>query len=85
MGASRSQKIAARMQAENPAPESKDTSIWDTVVSDMKARNEFGLKKYGRELAPHDGRDTLQDIYEELLDACVYIKKMQIERKNGQC
>ncbi len=55
-------------------------TIWDHVVADMRQRNEIGLKKYGRELATHDGRDTLQDAYEEVLDLAVYLKKELIER-----
>jgi len=51
---------------------------------DMKARDTFGFKKYKTHLQPFNGRDTLYDIYEELLDAVVYIKTMIYERDNGK-
>ena len=55
--------------------------IWNSVVEDMKARNDFGFKKYGVALKANDGRKTIQDLYEELLDACVYTKKLIKEQE----
>lgn len=59
--------------------------VWDLVIQDMIARNEFGTKKYGTPLRPYDGRDTLWDSYCEILDLAVYIRKAIYERdiKNG--
>lgn len=53
---------------------------WDLVIEDMKKRDEMGRKEYGTPLFPHNGRDSLQDVYEELLDAAVYMKNLIIER-----
>lgn len=55
-------------------------TLWDLVVVDMKGRDDFGTRKYGRPLAPHDGRDTLRDAYEEALDLAVYLRKALHER-----
>ena len=52
------------------------------VIMDMKERYEFGLQKYGKPVRPHDGEDYLQHLYEELLDACVYIKAAMKERND---
>lgn len=57
-----------------------DKTIWDLVVDDMKGRDQFGFRKYGRHLELHDGRDTLRDAYEEALDLAVYLKKAMMER-----
>ncbi len=46
----------------------------DTVISDLDTRKQMGIKKYGVALQPSNGRDSLQDAYEEVLDLCVYIK-----------
>lgn len=59
-------------------------TIWDQVVEDMKQRDQFGLKKYGRHLEANDGRDTLVDAYEEALDLSVYLKKAIIERDEAK-
>lgn len=53
---------------------------WDLVIEDMKKRDEMGRKEYGVPLTPNNGRDSLQDVYEELLDAAVYMKNLIIER-----
>ena len=34
----------------------------------------MGIRKYGTPLQPDNGRDSLQDAYEEALDLCVYLK-----------
>ena len=61
-----------------------EKTIWDHVVDDMKARDQFGFRKYGRHLELNDGRDTLRDAYEEALDLAVYLKKAIMERDH-QC
>ncbi len=55
-------------------------TVWDLVVRDMHGRDELGLRKYGKTLMPHDGRDTLRDAYEEALDLAVYLRKAMLER-----
>jgi hypothetical protein len=55
-------------------------TVWDLVVRDMHGRDALGMRKYGRPLQPHDGRDTLQDAYEEALDLAVYLRKAMLER-----
>lgn len=54
--------------------------IQDLVMQDMAERKEIGIKRYGVGLQPHNGRDMMQDLYEELLDACNYIRGAIYER-----
>jgi len=53
--------------------------VWLMVVQDMLARNEDGATKYNRYLTSDCPDDMLQHLYEELLDACVYIKTVQLQ------
>ena len=53
--------------------------IQDLVIADMEARKQFGINKYGTALQPFNGRDMLQDAYEEILDLCVYLKGRLVE------
>ena len=46
----------------------------------MEDRAEFGKAKYGMYLQPNNGRDSLIDTYQELLDAVVYIRSLIFER-----
>lgn len=55
-------------------------NIWDLVVEDMKKRDAFGKSKYGVHLQAFNGRDVLQDAYEEALDLCVYLRQAIEER-----
>jgi hypothetical protein len=55
-------------------------AIFPLVHADLRARDEKGRTTYGTELISHDGRDTLRDLYEELLDAAVYVRKAMYER-----
>jgi len=62
-----------------PTPNNKP-AIQDLVLQDMLARKMIGIQRYGTPLQPHNGRDMMQDLYEELLDACNYIRGMIYER-----
>lgn len=65
-------------------PPPKKTNLeptWNLVIEDMKKRNQEGIEKYGVPLTPNNGRSSLQDLYEELLDAVVYTKNMIEEEK----
>lgn len=57
-------------------------AVWSLVIADMQARDKEGLRKYGTRLQPFNGRDALVDLYQELLDACVYIRQ-EIEERNA--
>lgn len=48
---------------------------------DMKARKEFGLKKYGTILQADNGRNPLKDGYAEILDLLVYAKQAMEQGK----
>ena len=54
--------------------------IADQVIADIKKRKVQGKQKYGVPLRANNGRDALQDLYEELIDATQYIKQEMIER-----
>ena len=53
--------------------------IADLVIEDMKERKKMGKKKYGVPLRAHNGRNALQDAYEEALDLCQYLKQALVE------
>jgi hypothetical protein len=58
-----------------PAPEPNDSRpIWEMVIEDMEERNRVGAERYGTPLQAFNGRKSLQDLYEELLDAVVYLR-----------
>lgn len=45
-----------------------------------KQRDDFGFEKYGTRLQPFNGRDSISDCIEEVLDLCVYYKTFLLER-----
>ena len=49
------------------------------VMADMRNRAEVGKERYGRYLETFNGRDGLRDLYEELLDAAMYVKQLMME------
>lgn len=64
-----------------PDPVPNDSpSMHDLVMQDIEKRKEFGFKKYGTHLQADNGRDPLQDAYEEALDLVVYLKQSITER-----
>jgi hypothetical protein len=70
-----------RRAEDQPLPvKNGNPSIQDLVIADMEARKAIGLKRYGTLLQAGNGRDFLKDTYEELLDACNYIRGVMYER-----
>ena len=60
---------------------SNPKDIADLVIEDIKKRKKMGKAKYGVPLRANNGRDALQDLAEELMDAIQYLKQLQIERE----
>lgn len=67
-------------QHEPPPQINTNPAVWDLVKIDLAQRDDYGLKKYKTRLQPHNGRDTLVDLYQELLDAVVYTRQLIFER-----
>lgn len=55
--------------------------IVENVVSQFLNRSSVGIKKYGTTLKENNSDDFLQHLKEELMDAILYIEKLQDERK----
>jgi len=55
------------------------TEVAPQVVADLRQRVEQGADEYGEPLTTHNGRDALQDAYEEALDLALYLKQQRLE------
>lgn len=58
-----------------------EQSSWDYVLEDIAKREKMGYNKYGKYLTVKTDEDMLNHLYEELLDATVYIKTLLLQRK----
>lgn len=66
---------------DQPLPIKNDApDIQSQVIADIEARRQVGIARYGTALQPHNGRDALRDLYEELIDAAMYTKQLMVER-----
>ncbi|QDP46632.1 MAG: hypothetical protein Tp1137MES00d2C23059491_51 [Prokaryotic dsDNA virus sp.] len=61
----------------------KNKPVVAQVMIDLTERMEIGIKTYGEALRASNGRDALQDAYEEALDLACYLKQAMIERDNA--
>jgi hypothetical protein len=66
-----------------PPTPSIHPATWDLVVEDMRTRDRVGTATYRTRLQPHNGRDSLTDAYQEILDAAAYLRNQLYER-DGQ-
>lgn len=66
---------------EPPPLPSNGAAVWDLVIADIRGRDAGGTVKYGQRLTVGDGRRSLVDLYQELLDAVVYVRKEIEERR----
>lgn len=62
-----------------PVP-NKELDIQSQVIADIVERRQVGISRYGTALQPHNGRDALQDAYEEAIDLACYLKQCIVER-----
>jgi hypothetical protein len=68
-----------------PPPKPNDsTAIADLVIEDIKQRKQLGIERYGVALQAHNGRDNLQDAYEEAQDLTLYIKAEMVQRQKQE-
>ena len=49
------------------------------IMEDTRKRVEKGKRLYGEELHTHNNRNATRDLYEELLDALLYARQVQLE------
>ena len=69
----------SKVDKNEPMPKGNGTVVIDEVISDLSKRSEMGKNKYGTLLKTNNGRNSLMDLYQELLDACMYIKQKLME------
>ncbi len=67
------------MPQPDPTPNAS-RPVWELVIEDMQARDRLGRARYGTPLQAHNGRDALQDAYEEVLDLAAYLRQAIAER-----
>lgn len=63
-----------------PPPPTMTKNTTDLVVNDLRQREVMGYNKYNKYLNVNTDEPMLQHLYEELLDACMYIRTL-IEQK----
>lgn len=65
---------------DQPLPVRNDEpDIQSMVIDDIGKRRAVGIERYGTPLQPFNGRKSLRDLYEELLDAACYVKQRLVE------
>lgn len=64
-----------------PDPLPGKIAVAELVLKDIEERIADGEKKYGTKLQTHNGRNALKDLYQELIDAVMYIRQ-EIEERN---
>jgi hypothetical protein len=58
----------------------KKDKVVDDVINQFKQRSKRGIEKYGTTLQENNTDDFLQHFKEELMDAILYIQKLQTQR-----
>lgn len=56
--------------------------VQDMVITDIEARKQVGIERYGTVLQPFNGRSALMDAYQEALDLAIYLRQLLYEEKH---
>jgi hypothetical protein len=67
---------------EKPPVENDYPYMWKQVIKDMKKRDKMGVEKHKVHLQPFNGRNSLWDAYQELLDLIVYLRTYIYEQEH---
>lgn len=70
--------------SERRGPDDDRPDVFTLLLNDIAERDRIGAAEYGGPLLPFDGRDSLRDAYEEVLDLAVYLRKELCEREARQ-
>jgi hypothetical protein len=65
-------------EGDQPLPTGDESlpDIQSMVIADIEARRQVGIQRYNQALRPFNGRNTMQDFYEELVDATIYARSV---------
>lgn len=66
-----------------PKPRGTGPTVGDRVQADIAERNSIGEVRYGEKLRAFNGRNSIQDAYEEALDLSQYLKQALLEQEKG--
>jgi hypothetical protein len=58
-----------------------EIDVASLVMADIAERRLKGKLKYGTFLYPFNGRNAIQDAYEEALDKAIYLKQWLLEQE----
>lgn len=64
---------------EQPQPSGDGKPVIQEVIQDILAREQKGIQTYGTTLKTNNGRDSLLDAYQEVLDLAIYLKQKIME------
>lgn len=64
------------MQNQPPPKTTDGIDIVDLVLMDILHRKKEGIEKYGMPLQAFNGRNSLQDAYEEAVDLAIYLRQV---------
>lgn len=67
---------------EQPMPVGEGQTVIDLVKADLDARAAKDLQTYGTLLRVNNGRDADLDLYQELLDAVMYLRQSMAEKRD---
>lgn len=67
-----------------PSPKrNSHPEVMKLFLKDLEERYQEGVRRYGVPLQPFNGRDPLQDAYEEAMDLAFYLRQAIYERDNN--
>jgi len=69
------------MAIPEPDPKEGKDIVFKAFMKDVEDRAEFGIMKYRTYLKTFNGRNALEDAYQEAIDLCLYLKQCLMENE----
>jgi len=65
-------------------PKAGRHDVFEKLIEHLRERQAEGLQAYGRSLETHNGRNFLQDLFEEDLDRTVYFMGLLLQAESRE-
>lgn len=66
-------------ERDQPLPKPGKLPVQQILIHAIEERREHGIRKYGRALETDNGRNALQDAWEEAMDLLLYLTRARLE------
>jgi len=68
---------------DQPLPRGGRACVQDALIAEIERRKQLGISRYGQPLLTHNGRSSIRDAREEVVDLALYLLQHELEEADA--